>query len=117
MPSAFAGRSESPYSIPVVGQERMVDYDGRGGSRFGDMANNFNDGVEDLAPISDFGGDHYNFDNDDDGFDTDASPFMYHHDVSSSGLKGDTYGFDDQVRIIYHDNNIVKLSPLLKRKK
>lgn len=110
MPSAYAGRPESPaYSMPVVGQERMVDYGGHGGSQFGDMANNFNDGMEDLAPISDFGGDHYNFDSDDDGFDIDASPFKYHHDVSSNGMKGDTHGFDDQVRIPYR-NNIVNLS-------
>lgn len=108
MPSVFADKSESPYNIPVIGQEKMIDYGSQGGSQFGDIADNFNNGMEDLAPISDFGGDHYNFNDDDDGFDTGASPFKYHHDVSSNGLKGDSHGFNDQVRI-YH-SNIIKSS-------
>lgn len=107
MPSAFAGSPESPYNIPVVGQEKMVDHGGHGdilgynvrsNSQFGDSVDNFDGGMEDLAPFSDFGGDHHYFDNDDDGLNTGASPFKYHHDVSSNGLKGDSLGFDDQVR-------------------
>lgn len=109
------GKHESPYHIPVVGEERApVHYnsgrsiDGGGykpSYRFGDpMADDFDDGkyglddVDDsAAPISDVGG--FNLDHDDlgDAFDFGPSPFKYHRDVSSDGLKGDVHGIDDQV--------------------
>lgn len=109
-----SGKHASPYHIPVVGEERDVPYnsgrsiDGGGynqpSSRFGDaMADDFDGGkyglddVDDLAaPISDVGG--YNFDHDDlgDAFDFGPSPFKYHRDVSTDGLKGDAHGYDDQ---------------------
>lgn len=111
-----SGKHESPYHIPVVGEERAVHYNsGRSidsGSykpnyRFGDpMADDFDDGKYGLddaddsaAPISDIGG--YNLDHDDlgDAFDFGPSPFKYHHDVSSDGLKGDVHGIDDQVSV------------------
>jgi len=122
MPVA-SGKHASPYHIPVVGEERDVHYnsgrsiDGGGynqpSSRFGDpMADDFDGGKygpDDVdgsaAPISDFGG--YNFDHDDlgDAFDFGPSPFKYHRDVSTDGLKGDAHGLDDQVSA--HHNNII----------
>jgi len=126
-----SGKHASPYHIPVVGEERDVPYnsgrsiDGGGynqpSSRFGDaMADDFDGGkyglddVDDsAAPISDVGG--YNFDHDDlgDAFDFGPSPFKYHRDVSTDGLKGDAHGYGDQVSVriiiillfIYFSNN------------
>ncbi|XP_060878895.1 filaggrin-2-like [Metopolophium dirhodum] len=109
-----SGKRTSPYHIPVVGEERDVHYnsgrsiDGGGynqpSSRFGDpTADDFYGGKYGLdyaddsaAPISDVGG--YNFDHDDlgDAFDFGPSPFKYHRDVSTDGLKGDAHGLDDQ---------------------
>jgi len=113
-----SGKHASPYHIPVVGEERDVHYnsgrsiDGGGynqpSSRFGDpMADDFDGGKYGLddaddsaAPISDVGG--FNFDHDDlggDAFDFGPSPFKYHRDVSTDGLKGDAHGLDDQVSV------------------
>lgn len=112
--------SASPYHMPMVGHEKnVVHYNsGRsGGGLFKSNTNladdptsvdDFDDGKYgdadgDVAPIMDFNDDH-NFDNDfndDGGFDFGlSSPFKYHHDVSADGLKGDSFGFDDQVRTI-----------------
>lgn len=118
----------SPYHIPVVGHEKnVVHYNsGRSGGgglfrpnthladdpmsvddfddeeKYGD--GKYSDANGDVAPIMDFNNDHH-FDNDfndDGGFDFGlSSPFKYHHDVSADGLKGDSFGFNnDQVRSI-----------------
>lgn len=138
MPMA-SGKPESPYHIPVIGEEKAGNYGTGRGVTYKSSSTNFNDGkygsddggkygryddnkyggydsgkygerfggydggsyglddTDGFAPIGDFGDDHGGFN--DDGF--GPSPFKYHHDVSSGvGMKGDTYGPDDQVRAI-----------------
>lgn len=110
MPSVGAPPA-SPYNIPVVGQNDVHhsgDYSDhkRPSLHFGDLADNFDDpghlgldDADDISPIMD--GHHFGGGDDggDGGFDFGPSPFKYHHDVSpGSGLKSDSFGFDDQVR-------------------
>lgn len=110
MPSVVS-TSASPYHMPIVGQEN-VHYNGdhKTNSHFDDpTTDHFDaekygpDDVDSLAPIIDIDDHHFDIDNSDDSFgifDFGQSPFKYHHDVSNDGLKGDSYGFDNQVRVV-----------------
>lgn len=108
--------SASPYNIPIVGQEKIRYKDHRTTSHFDDpTTDHFDDGkygsdsVDGFAPIVDIDNHHFDVDNDDDGFgmfNFGPSPFKFHHDVSSDGLNGDSYGFDNEVRILFYYKHI-----------
>lgn len=110
MPATVVGTPASPYHIPVVGQEKIQYRDHQTNSHFDDpTTDHFDDdkygppdNVDSFAPIMDIDDHHFDMDNDDDNFgmfNFGHSPFKYHHDVSTDGLKGDSYGFDNQVRV------------------
>lgn len=121
MPSVFVDKPASPYNIPVLGQEDAVHRDDRitsgggGGGGYtpksyfaGEDNGNYglsdgDGGLDGLAPLFDIDDrqidDIGNFDDGDDGaFDFAMSPFKYHRDVSNVGPRGDSLGYDDQVR-------------------
>lgn len=124
MPAEFADKPLSPYNIPVLGQEDAVHRDDRSsGGGDGYAPNSYfagadddgkyglggggggGSGLDELAPVFDIDDDRQidditgNFDDGDDGvFDFAMSPFKYHRDVSSDGPKGDSLGYDDQVK-------------------
>jgi len=99
--------------MPVVGQEKTVNYGQGGYYKTGSHYDGGNDfggddkygldadmgNMDGFAPVTDDRGGQ--FDDDSGGFGDFggfSSPFKYHHDVSATdGLKGDSHGFDDEV--------------------
>lgn len=106
------GPLQSPYNIPVLGQEKTVRYGGGYRSTYGGAVKEdyFGGGDSDgrgrgvAGLLSDNFGNVGNFgaaaaDDDNDGFEFGPSPFKYHYDVSLNAADGDEGdGFDDQVR-------------------